>query len=115
MCGGEVQKWGRRVGMWLLSDGRKLWKARENVLGLGDSQCKGPEKGVCQDGKEACIGQKRSEKAWVAIARPATLTQSEEEHEVEHHLPCCCAENKHGSGQKQEGQRGGCYMSPDKI
>lgn len=84
-------------------------------LGLGDSQCKGPEMRVCQDGEEACIGQKGSEKTWVAIARPVTLTQSEEEHGVEHHLLCCCAENNHGSGQKQEGQRGGHYMSPDRV
>lgn len=66
--------------MWLLSDVRESWKARENVFGLGDSQCKGPETGVCQDGDEVCIRQKRSEKAWVAIARPMTLIQSEEEH-----------------------------------
>lgn len=84
--GGEVQK---GAGEWRCGFlVRKSWKARENVLGLGDSQCKGPETGVCQAGEEACIGHKGSEKAWVAIARPVTLTQSEEEHGVEHHLPC---------------------------
>ena len=54
-CGGEVKE-GRGADMWLPHNGRRSWRVRGNVLGQGNSQCKGPEAGVGRDHSEGDCG-----------------------------------------------------------